>query len=197
MQSEVVKPGRIRRALRAFGWIGAAATAIAAVTTFVLATHLDSRIDEQVARNRYLEEEIAKLDKQIPEIARLREYIAALLARKQVVEALQPGRTVAAGLLDRLARLRGEQVVLRSIVRNGNTVTISGAGGTYLDVEAFIRRIGSSGFLEYPKLMEVRTPPASKSSADSVQFTLESSLKLDKQGLLDEKTAGTAAGAPK
>ena len=50
---------------------------------------LDSEHVNQVNRNRYLTEEIAKLDKEIEEINRLKEQTASLLARKQVVETLQ------------------------------------------------------------------------------------------------------------
>ena len=50
---------------------------------------LAARIDNQLARNTYLKQQIAKLDEQIKEIDRLRDQIQQVLARKAVVETLQ------------------------------------------------------------------------------------------------------------
>lgn len=52
----------------------------------------DSQIENQKGRNKYLNDEISKLDKQIDEIKKIREETASLLAKKQVVEGLQSNR---------------------------------------------------------------------------------------------------------
>ena len=49
----------------------------------------DAQIDNQKSRNKYLTDEIVKLDKQIDEIKRIREETASLLSKKQVVQALR------------------------------------------------------------------------------------------------------------
>ena len=72
----------------------------------VIAVHglFATRIENQLERNKYLQTEIASLDKQIDEIKKLKEQTQALLARKRVVETLQTNRTETVRLLDQMVR---------------------------------------------------------------------------------------------
>jgi type IV pilus assembly protein PilN len=72
----------------------------------VIAVHglFATRIENQLQRNKYLQTEIAALDKQIDEIKKLKEQTQALLARKRVVETLQINRTETVRLLDQMVR---------------------------------------------------------------------------------------------
>lgn len=49
----------------------------------------DGQVENQMGRNKYLNDEIAKLEKQIDEIKKIREETASLLGKKQVVEAAE------------------------------------------------------------------------------------------------------------
>ena len=66
--------------------------------------HLEGQFENQVNRNKYLQSEIEKLDKQIAEIQKLKDQTNALLARKRVVETLQGTRSEVVHLLDQLVR---------------------------------------------------------------------------------------------
>jgi Tfp pilus assembly protein PilN len=66
-----------------------------------------AKIDDQLARNKLLRTEIAKLDDQIREIDKLRDQIQQVLARKQVVETLQANRSEAVHLLDQIVLAGG------------------------------------------------------------------------------------------
>ena len=200
MEPQIRERDRIRRTLAILGWPGAAAVGGALIVAIALYGWLDSRIEGQLARNQYLTHEITKLDKEIAEIWKLKEQTAAVLALNRVVEVLDPRRPVAAVLLAEIARLRGNGIVLRSVIRVGTNVTISGAGASYLDVEAFIRRIGNSGYLEQPRLREVRTAGVVKPSGHAIHFTFAAGLRLERD--LQEtdpgaKPARTASGDPK
>ena len=87
---------------------------------------LAQRIDNQQARNRYLDGEIAKLDKQIDEIKKLKEQTASLLARKRVVESLQSNRTEAVRLLDQLVRQLPDGLYLKQVKQTGDIVNVHG-----------------------------------------------------------------------
>lgn len=181
MESRGDKPGWTRRTLALVGWSGAAAAGSALLSATALTFWLDSRVERQIGRNKYLEEEIAKLDGQIVELRKLKEQMAALLAKKGIVETLSR-RPIAAGLLDRLARLCNDgAVALRSVERHGDDVTISGSGPSYLDIDAFIRKIAESGYLERPWLSEVKATDSGKVSAPAIQFTVTAYLKRDRE----------------
>src|SRR5450756_585276 len=87
----------IKRAARKreFIFVAAGAVIFALATALLAHTILAGMVDSQLAKNKFLKGEIAKVDKEIAEIARLKEQTAALLARKQIVETLQANRTEA------------------------------------------------------------------------------------------------------
>ncbi|MCW5576555.1 MAG: hypothetical protein KIT13_10715, partial [Burkholderiales bacterium] len=89
--------------------------AISGVIWFAVHSYLDGQFTNQEARNKYLSDEIVKLDKEIAEINKLKEQTAALLKRKQVVETLQSNRAEVVHLMDQLIRQLPDGMYLRSI----------------------------------------------------------------------------------
>ncbi len=117
---------------------------------------LSGQYDSQKSRNQYLDEETAKLDKQIEEIKKLREQISSLLARKKVVEALQANRSEVVQLLDQMVRQLPDGVFLKSIKQTANKVTISGFTQSQARVSTLMRNLESSPHLENPGLIEIK-----------------------------------------
>ena len=80
---------------------------------FFVHTSLANRYEDQLGRNKYLEAEIVKLDKEIEDIKKLKEMTASLLARKKVVEDYRAALALQVELLDRqrpeYPRLRSER----------------------------------------------------------------------------------------
>jgi type IV pilus assembly protein PilN len=133
-----------------------AVVVIGAALWFAVHTYLDNQISEQMARNKYLQGEIAKLDKQIAEIQRLREQIASLLARKQVVETLQENRAEVVHLLDQLVRQLPDGMYLKNIKQVGRKVTINGYTQSQARVSTLMRNLESSQRLDSPGLIEIK-----------------------------------------
>ncbi len=129
---------------------------IGAAAWFSVHTYLSEQYDEQQSRNKYLEEEIAKLDKQIEEIKKLKEQTASLLARKKVVETLQGNRAEVVHLLDQLVRQLPDGVYLKGIKQTGNKVTITGYTQSQARVSTLMRNLESSHYLESPGLVEIK-----------------------------------------
>jgi type IV pilus assembly protein PilN len=130
---------------------------IGAVVWFVVHTYLDEQHDLQMSRNKYLQNEIVKLDKQIAEIQKLKDQTAALLARKRVVETLQGNRAEVVHLLDQLVRQLPDGVYLKSIKQSGPRVTISGFTQSQARVSTLMRNLESSPQLENPGLVEIKS----------------------------------------
>ena len=123
---------------------------------FVVRSYLDEQLETQQARNKYLQDEIVKLDKQIAEIQKLKEQTAALLARKRVVETLQGNRAEVVHLLDQLVRQLPDGVYLKGIKQNGQKVTISGFTQSQARVSTLMRNLDASPQLENPGLIEIK-----------------------------------------
>jgi type IV pilus assembly protein PilN len=124
---------------------------------FVVHTYLNDQLDEQNSRNKYLETEIVKLDKEIEEIKKLKEQTASLLARKKVVETLQGNRSEVVHLLDQLVRQLPDGIYLRAIKQQGNKVTINGFTQSQARVSTLMRNLDSSQHLENPSLIEIKS----------------------------------------
>jgi len=129
---------------------------IGSAVWFVVRSYLDEQLESQLARNKYLQDEIVKLDKQIAEIQKLKEQTAALLARKRVVETLQSNRSEVVHLLDQLVRQLPDGVYLKSLKQNGTRVTITGLTESQARVSTLMRNLESSPHLESPGLVEIK-----------------------------------------
>ena len=129
--------------------------AIGAGIWFGVHVYLEDQFDNQVSRNKYLQSEIEKLDKQIAEIQKLKDQTASLLARKRVVETLQGTRAEVVHLLDQLVRQLPDGVYLKSIKQSGTRVTITGLTQSQARVSTLMRNLESSPHLENPGLVEI------------------------------------------
>ncbi len=131
--------------------------AIGAGIWFAVHIYLEDQFDNQVSRNKYLQSEIEKLDKQIAEIQKLKDQTAALLARKRVVETLQGTRSEVVHLLDQLVRQLPDGVYLKGIKQAGTRVTITGLTQSQARVSTLMRNLEASPHLENPGLIEIKS----------------------------------------
>ena len=129
---------------------------------FVVRSYLDEQLETQQARNKYLQDEIVKLDRQIAEIQKLKEQTAALLARKRVVETLQGNRAEVVHLIDQLVRQLPEGVYLKAVKQSGSRVTITGLTQSQARVSTLMRNLESSPHLENPGLVEIKAVQANR-----------------------------------
>ena len=156
---------------------------------------LDQQVSQQQANIAYMKAEIDKLDKQIEEIRKIREETASLLAKKQVVEALQSNRSEPVQLLDQLLRQLPEGVYLKAVKQTGPKVNIIGYAQSNARVSTLMRNLGASPYLENPELVEIKAVPApANPSARVNEFLMNISIKRAQSD--DGKvTPKTAAGA--
>ncbi|MDR0703262.1 MAG: PilN domain-containing protein [Azoarcus sp.] len=94
---------------------------------WLLAHAVNARhVDSQDARNRYIENEIARLDDVIVEIKDLRNQIGRLLARKQVIETLQSNRAETVHLFNELNARLPVGAYLTTVKQSDNKITLKG-----------------------------------------------------------------------
>ena len=140
-----------------------------------------AKIDDQVARNKLLRTEIAKLDDQIREIDKLRDQIQQVLARKQVVETLQANRSEAVHLLDQIVRQLPDGIYLKSIRQGGGRIQMVGYAQSNARVSTLMRNIEASPWVTGPELVEIKLvslPGATRAATQQVnEFTLNFQVK--------------------
>jgi type IV pilus assembly protein PilN len=156
---------------------------------------LAQRIDTQTSRNRYLESQIALLDKQIDEIRKLKEQTQAMLSRKKVVESLQANRTEAVRMLDQLVRQLPDGLYLKAIRQSGDVVNVVGYATSNARVSTLMRNFEASPWLENPRLIEIKAVKLGNSSIN--EFNLNVNVSRPKEEGSDQNPAKQAPGGGK
>ncbi|OQW82867.1 MAG: fimbrial protein [Proteobacteria bacterium ST_bin16] len=117
---------------------------------------IDGEIENQNARNQFLQSRIAVLDTEIAEIRNIKTQTQELLSRKLVVETLQNSRSEVVHLLDQLVRLLPDGVYLQSVKQNDQIITLIGYAQSNAWVSMLMRNLESSPWLESPLLVEIK-----------------------------------------
>lgn len=120
----------------------------------VLFVHLQmsAQIEEQNSRNKFLENTIAEVDKQIEEIKTLKKDKEDLLARMNIIQALQTSRPEIVHLFAELAQSAPENAFLLKIDRKGKALALEGVANSNAGVSALMRNLDGSEWLDNPKL---------------------------------------------
>lgn len=157
---------RRKRQRRQLGLLAIVSAALGGAIWLAVHGVISNYVHEQEGRNKFLKDENAKLDKEIEEIRRLRDEIQALLARKQIIEALQTDRARAVELLDQLVRQTPDGVYIKSIKQDGLKVNISGYAQSNARVSTLMRNLQSSPIVEItpasPQLVEIKASDVNK-----------------------------------
>ena len=180
---------------RQFGGLALIAAIAAIVAVIAVHGFLATRIENQQARNRFLDGEIAKLDKQIDEIKKLKEQTSALLARKRVVESLQSNRTEAVRLLDQLVRQLPDGLYLKQVKQTGELVNVMGYATSNARVSTLMRNFETSPWLEDLKLVEIKAVKVNNANLN--EFNLNVKVTRPKEEVEDQKKPGAAPQPPK
>lgn len=119
---------------------------------FLFNMYYNAQISGQKERNRFLEAQIAEVDKKIVEIEELDRQKARLLARKEVIEQLQANRSQMVHLFDSLVRTIPDGVILTTIKQEGEKLTLEGRSQSNSRVSTYMRNLEGSGWMTKPDL---------------------------------------------
>lgn len=181
--------------------IGAAAIAL------VVALVIDNRIDAQLARNKFIQRENAKLDEQIKEIAQLRQEIDSLKARQLAVESLQRDRTLPVHVMDDLVKHTPDGMHFKQLKQTDRKVTLTGLSESNERVSNLLRALAhDTPWLERPELVEIKAVTLGKPEKDRearrvFEFSVNAAIKAlpaenGQQAGAAQTAVGTAAKAP-
>ncbi len=181
---------------RSFVVAAVAMIALGAGVIFLVHGVLASRIEGQKARNKFLDEQIASLDKQIEDIRRLREQTQQLLARKRVVETLQSNRAEVVQLFDQIARQLPDGVYLRNLKQTGTKVNIVGLAQSNARVSTLLRNLESSPWLDNATLVEIKAATVSGQRLNEFILNVDISRHRADAAAAPGSSAGTPPRAP-
>ena len=140
-----------------FAVVSAGAAIVAALLVLLVHMQVEGLIEQQNARNSFLDKEIAELDEKIAKIKDLEKTKTALLARMDIIQQLQHSRPQSVHLMDELVYTLPDGVYLEKIIQKGGLLTVSGVAQSNARVSAYMRNIDSSEWLGNPKLDVIET----------------------------------------
>ncbi|KPK09470.1 MAG: fimbrial protein [Betaproteobacteria bacterium SG8_39] len=185
---------RRKRARQHFMVLGVLTAVLGLVIVGAVHLYFAGIIDTQTARNKFLKDEINKLDKQIAEIRKLKDEITALLERKKIIETLQTDRAQTVHLLDELVRQMPEGVYLKAVTQKGLNVKLEGYAQSNARVSTLMRNIEASPWLESPGLVEVKAGVVDKKRVS--QFELNLAVKRAEKEEAKDGAKGSKGAKP-
>src|SRR5690606_10440511 len=127
---------------------------------FLADQYFQNAIERQAARNDFVRQEIAVLDKRIAEIKELRERRQQLLERMKIIQDLQGNRPIIGRIFDQLVRTLPDGVYFTELKRTGQSIAIVGSAESNNRVSSLMRNLDASEWLTAPDLTEVKAVTA-------------------------------------
>jgi len=149
----------VRRERRKREFYTLLAITVGAVAVLIVAglLILGAQLDNQQARNRYLHQQIADIDKQIKQIQELDKVRQNLIARMSVVQKLQQSRAATVHFFDEIVNTLPDGVYLTSIKQAGGNVTLQGVAESNGRVSAYMKNLDASPWFADPRLVVIKT----------------------------------------
>ncbi len=143
-------------------------------------------IDQQNARNAYIQKEIAVLDERIKQISELKARRKQLVERMKIIQDLQANRPIIGHLFDQLARTLPDGVYFTDVKMIDKTIAVTGTAENNNRVSDLMRNMEASPWLAAPSLTEVKA----RQAADPQQTQQSNNFQLSvRQTLPNEENA--------
>jgi type IV pilus assembly protein PilN len=137
---------------RQFFSIGGGAAVLMGMIVFYIHIHVGGMIELQSQRNKFLEEEIAKVEAKIVEIKTIETKKEQLLARMSIIQQLQMRRPAIVHVFDELAKAVPSGMYLANVSQQEKLLVIEGVAQSNARVSAFMRNLDASDWFANPQL---------------------------------------------
>lgn len=150
---------RKQRQLR-FGYAVLAAVAATVIVMICVHLYINHRISVQTVRNKFLDNKIAELNRQIKEIEALEAKKSTLKAKLEIIQTLQLSRPEIVRLFNEIAAAVPEGIFLESLDQVGSVITVTGITQSNARVSGLMQNIENSPHLIEPELAVIQASNA-------------------------------------
>jgi type IV pilus assembly protein PilN len=165
----------------------AVAAAVGAGIWLLAHAHLAGRIEFQTARNDYLQQEMANLDRKIVKIRDLESTKKKLIARMNVIQELQQGRPQIVHLFNQFVTTLPDGLYLTGIKESGDSLNITGVAESNSRVSSYMENLENSHWLSDPELTVIEVEERSDLRVSNFELTVKEAKPKAEKG---EETAG-------
>jgi type IV pilus assembly protein PilN len=135
-----------------FAMMAAMTCVLAAAIVGLIHFQMQNKIDYQESRNRFMTNEIKKVDEEITEISELQKVRRSLVERMEVIQDLQGSRPSIVHLFTEIVSTVPNGVYLESMVQTGSNLAINGEAESNARVSTYMRNLQASAWLKDPNL---------------------------------------------
>ena len=125
---------------------------LAAAIVGLIHFQMQAKIDYQLSRNRFVTNEIKKVDEEIKEISELQKVRRSLIERMEVIQDLQGSRPSIVHLFSEIVSTVPNGVYLESLDQTGGNLLINGEAESNARVSTYMRNLSASAWLKDPNL---------------------------------------------
>ncbi len=146
---------------------------LAAAIVGLIHFQMQAKIDYQLSRNRFVSNEIKKVDEEIKEIAELQKVRRSLIERMEVIQDLQGSRPSIVHLFAEIVSTVPNGVFLETLSQTGDNLLISGEAESNARVSTYMRNLSASEWLKEPNLtiIEIEDITVNRISAFTLTVT--------------------------
>ncbi|GLP97528.1 PilN domain-containing protein [Paraferrimonas sedimenticola] len=116
---------------------------------------VDGWIQDQQARNKYLQDEIVLLDKQIKEIREIKERKRDIERRTEIILSLQEARNLPTHVMDELVRIVPPGIYISNLDKKGSLIWIEGRSESNNHVTNMMRKVKASQWMHDPSMKSI------------------------------------------
>lgn len=144
------------------------------------------RNNQQLARNDYLNQQIAIAAKEVAEIDELSKEKQQLVERMAIIQRLQENRPNVVKIFDGMVKTVPEGLYLTNVNRIKSKINIQGKAESNIRVSTFMRNIEASNWLTHPILsfIEAEEDKNKDRSKEDNKSKVQNQATLSEQGIL-------------
>lgn len=120
---------------------------------------LDNNIEQQNARNNFMQTKIAELDTKIAEIAQLEQQRKDLEERMELIQELQGNRPVIVRIFDELVRTLSKGVHYQKLEMTQSGIKVAGTAESNNRISSLMRNLDESEWFQSPNLRSIKEDP--------------------------------------
>lgn len=156
-----------------FGLMAVMTCVLAAAIVGLVHFQMQSKIDYQLSRNRFMNTEITKVDKEIKEISELQKTRRSLIERMEVIQDLQGSRPSIVHLFTEIVSTVPNGVYLETLSQNGGDLKVTGEAESNARVSTYMRNLQASAWMKDPNLTVIEIEDKTVNRISSFTLTVK------------------------
>jgi type IV pilus assembly protein PilN len=156
-----------------FGVMAVMTCVLAAAIVGLVHFQMQSKIDYQLSRNRFMNKEITQVDKEIEEISELQKTRRSLVERMEVIQDLQGSRPSIVHLFTEIVSTVPNGVYLETLSQKGGDLNVSGEAESNARVSTYMRNLQASAWMKDPNLTVIEIEDKTVNRISSFTLTVK------------------------